>query len=425
MAIPESIASRPRKFAVERPPLTRVTDTVHVGQGSYAVSSSVLVVAGGERLVINTAGVGDAAVLRVAYDEVHSGPIRYLLFTQGHPDHYGGHEHLMTDGTEIVAHHRYLDISAEWKRLARTKGRRLPVWFEPFGFMSLRAFPEGRASAFPEPPVPDLSLRDDIALDVDGRRIEVLITPGAEATDALSVWLPDERVAIVGNMFGALYGHIPNLQTIRGDRIRDPLVMIESFNRILALEPEYLIVGHHGPIVGAANVQQSVRHIRDATQWLHDATIEGLEAGRDIAHLMATIRLPEEYEVLQGYGDVSWSVKAIATHYLGWFEAHSTVELYPARSSDIASDLLELCGAEALLARASAVLAADDPVRALQLAEIVLAVTPDEPAAVELFAQVHDRLYEQRPQDNVWRDGWLRWHAAQARAQGRRPTLIP
>ena len=424
MTVPESISSRPRRFAVERPPVEAVTDTVHLGQGSYATSSSVLVIANRERIVVNTTGVADAPALRIAYDEIHDGPIRHLVFTQGHPDHYGGHEHLSDDATEIVAHHRYPDIAAEWRLLGRTKGRRLPVWFEPYGFMSLRAFPEGGASAFPEPPAPHLALRDDLTLDVDGRRVDVLVTPGAEATDALTVWLPDERVAIVGNMFGAIYGHMPNLQTIRGDRIRDPLVIIDTIDRILALDPEILVVGHHSPIVGRAAVHESAGRVRDATRWVHDRTVEGLEAGHDVATLMAEIRLPDELEVLQGYGDVSWCVRAIATHYLGWFEARSTVELYPTRAEDIAPDLVALCGGvDPLVERAQQTFAAGDAVRALQLVEVALAVAPDDRAAVELYASCHERLYDERPQDNVWRDGWLRWHAAEARRTGRRPSL--
>ena len=64
------------------------------------------------------------------------------------------------------------------------------------------------------------------------------------------VWLPQYRVAICGNLFSALTGHIPNLVTLRGDRYRQPLMFVESVERVRALEAEMLLVGHHGPIVG-------------------------------------------------------------------------------------------------------------------------------------------------------------------------------
>ena len=45
--------------------------------------------------------------------------------------------------------------------------------------------------------------------------------PGAETNDSLVIWLPDHRICFVGNLFGCLIGHIPNLVTVRGDRYRD------------------------------------------------------------------------------------------------------------------------------------------------------------------------------------------------------------
>ena len=56
-------------------------------------------------------------------------------------------------------------------------------------------------------------------------------TPGGETTDALVVWLPEDRILFTGNLFGPLFGHVPNLMTIRGDRYRDPVLYIESLNR--------------------------------------------------------------------------------------------------------------------------------------------------------------------------------------------------
>ena len=34
---------------------------------------------------------------------------------------------------------------------------------------------------------------------------------------------PDFRTALTGNLFGPLFGHVPNLVTMRGDRYRDAL----------------------------------------------------------------------------------------------------------------------------------------------------------------------------------------------------------
>ena len=48
-----------------------------------------------------------------------------------------------------------------------------------------------------------------------------------------------------------LFGHIPNLVTMRGDRYRDALTTIDSIERVRELRPES-ITGHFDPIVGAS-----------------------------------------------------------------------------------------------------------------------------------------------------------------------------
>ena len=76
--------------------------------------------------------------------------------------------------------------------------------------------------------------------------------PGGETIDSLVVWLPDDGVALVGNMFSALFGHFPNLVTMRGDRMRSAPAFVDSVQRVIDLEPEMLLLGHHGPVRGAA-----------------------------------------------------------------------------------------------------------------------------------------------------------------------------
>ena len=44
---------------------------------------------------------------------------------------------------------------------------------------------------------------------------------------------------------------------------------------------------------------------------MHDETVKGMNAGKDVHTLMAEIELPPELDVGQGYGKVSWSLRAI------------------------------------------------------------------------------------------------------------------
>ena len=201
-------------------------------------------------------------------------------------------------------------------------------------------------------PVVDLDFEDTLTLEVGGRRMELISVPGGETTDSLVVWLPDERICLCGNTFGPIFGHIPNLVTMRGDRYRDALTAIASVERVRDLQPELLVTGHFAPIAGADRINAELTRLRDAIQYIHDQTVAGMNAGKDVRTLMREIALPAEYEVGQGYGKVAWDVRAIWENYSGWFHHRSTTELYPVGFDAVTADVVELAGADALVQRA-------------------------------------------------------------------------
>ena len=85
---------------------------------------------------------------------------------------------------------------------------------------------------------------DSHAFEIGGRRFELYSTPGGETTDALVVWMPEHRTVFIGNLMGPFFGHVPNLYTLRGDKIRSAMAFIHSVERVIALEPETLLNGH-------------------------------------------------------------------------------------------------------------------------------------------------------------------------------------
>ena len=224
-------------------------------------------------------------------------------------------------------------------------------------------------------PTPDITFDDRYELELGGVRMELLSTPGGETTDSMVIWLPEQKVCFCGNLFSALFGHFPNLVTVRGDRYREALGFIESLERVLALEPELLLTGHHGPVVGKETIREELTRLRDAVRYVHDETVRGMNHGKDIHTLMREIQLPPELEVGEGYGKVSWSVRAIWENYAGWFHHSSTTELYPVPAKSVHGDLVELAGgADAVRTRASDRLASGEPVEAIHLAEVALSV---------------------------------------------------
>jgi alkyl sulfatase BDS1-like metallo-beta-lactamase superfamily hydrolase len=232
--------------------------------------------------------------------------------------------------------------------------------------------------------------------------MELISVPGGETNDPLVVWLPEERICLCGNIFGPIVGHIPNLVTIRGDRYRDALTAIASVERVRNLRPELLVTGHFEPIAGADRIDAELTRLRNAIQYVHDQTVAGMNAGKDVLTLMREITLPPEYEVGQGYGKVSWDVRAVWENYSGWFHHRSTTELYPVGFDAVSADVVELAGADALVERARAHLGAGRPPHAIHLAELA---PKDHPGARHVLRAAHENLLAGHT--NFWESAWL------------------
>jgi alkyl sulfatase BDS1-like metallo-beta-lactamase superfamily hydrolase len=225
-------------------------------------------------------------------------------------------------------------------------------------------------------------VHDSLAFSVGGREYVAFSVPGGETLDGLAVWLAEERTVWIGNLMGALWGALPHLSTIRGDRPRSAMLFAKSVQSVLDLEPELLLTGHDEPIRGAENIRAQAGKVLDAVRYIHDATVEGMNAGKDLETLMAEIALPEHLRPATGRGPVSWYVRAVWEEYVGWFRAESLTELYGVPQRAIWPELAAMSGGpDALAERAGARLDAGEPVEALHFIDIALGVAPDHAGA--------------------------------------------
>lgn len=375
---------------------------------SPGLSNSFLLTTDEGRIVVNTGMGFEAPVHRANYDALDASPIRYVIFTQGHYDHVGGADMFSDVGTEVIAQANW----AAWRR-----DNELLLQFRTAN--SAFAWADKVAASFaytmerfggPPPaqsvPTPTIVVDDEMEVTLGGRRLQLYATPGGETTDSLVIWLPDEGVCLCGNVFGALFGHIPNLVTMRGDRYRDATTVIESIERVRDLGAQVLLTGHFGPITGKDRIHTELTRLRDAVAYLHDQTVSGMNAGKDVRALMREVTLPPELEVGQGYGKVSWNIRAIWENYAGWFHHRSTTELYAVSPESIWADLIELAGAELLILRARERLAQGQPVRAIYLAEMVHNSDPQDEKARRVLLEAHEQLLDEST--NFWESAWLR-----------------
>lgn len=381
------------------------TEAVPTGAATFMspdVSNLYLVNTDEGAVLINTGTVVGRARNRAAFDKVRSGPLRYIIVTQSHPDHYGGVVAFKEAQTQVITERRYRDTRAYYAAVAPTADpRTFRLWESVLGLSDMKAM------TTVDEVVPDIEVNEHLSLDVGGRRFELYSTPGGETVDSLVVYLPADGIVFTGNLLGPAWMSVPNLYTIRGDKIRSAQQYLRSLKQVQALQPEKLITGHGEPIEGRQHIQDCLSALYEATRHVHDETVAGMNAGKSLNTLMSEIQLPAHSPVGQLHGKVSWNVRAIWTEYLGWFEYRSTTELYPVAAAAIAPDLVELAGADNVLQRAQSQLTAGRPLHALHLIEVVLNAQPRHAGALRAKIQAHLTLLERCGGENLSETMWL------------------
>ncbi len=384
---------------------------VSLGDGiwmSRGVGNVYLVTTGDGDVLINTGLANEADRHRRRLAAVSDAPIRAIIFTQGHGNQIGGWSTFAAPGTETIAHRDFHEVREYWTSLASYYTRRTrKLWGG-----DLQQTPE--SNDFPEPVI-TTTFADSFSFEVGGRRFELYSTPGGETTDSLTVWLPMERTIFIGNLMGPIVGHIPNLYTIRGDKIRSARAFTRSVQTVMDLDPSLLVSGRGDQLRGG-EVLPVLARVRDAVDFLRSQTIGGMNAGTDLFTLMSTVKLPAELAVAQGHGRVPWVVRAIWEEYAGWFRFESTTELYDVPARRIWPDLVVLAGASGLTRRGRSHLDDDRPLEALHLADIALDSEPAHPEALALRAAALRILLDRSGHENFSETRWLQAEIAETEA---------
>jgi len=326
----------------------------------------------------------------------NAGPIKYIILTHGHGDHAGGVPVWKEVGTKIIAQQEHVEFAHYQARLA--------------GFFALR---NAAQFAMARPAVgawagnysaqlqPTTLFDDKYEFTLGGLKFEIFSTPG-ETPDHLTVWIPQYKAAFVGDNY---YESFPNIYTLRGTKPRWALDYTNSLNKILALKPEIVIPSHGQPIHGNAEITRRLTRYRDAIQYVHDETVKGMNAGKDVWALMREIKLPSALDVGESYGKLSWSIRGIYEGYAGYFDLNPAT-MYELPTSSVYPDMVRLAGGpDAVVKLAAERIQADQLVEALHLTSIALAADANHRGALEARLKALEGLRARCRNTNE--RGWL------------------
>src|ERR1700761_3164593 len=159
-------------------------DAVDMGDGIFMsknIANSYLVTTSDGDVLINTGTDFEAGEIKARFARVSPGPLRVITFTQGDPAHVGGWSLFSGEGVRTIAQANNRDVREYWRHLHPFYVRRIMTLWGAFMDVETQA-----ASLPPEPVLTD-SFIDGHTVEMGGRHLELLSTPGGETTDALVV----------------------------------------------------------------------------------------------------------------------------------------------------------------------------------------------------------------------------------------------
>ena len=112
-------------------------------------------------------------------------------------------------------------------------------------------------------------------------------------------------------------------------------------------KPYHLVGGHTSPLSGRELATRALREYSDAIRSVYDQTVEGINLGKGpnlIAHeVKLSANAVEKPYLIEFYGSVSHSVRAIYSGLIGWYDGNP-VELNRLHPRDEAKKVVRLAG---------------------------------------------------------------------------------
>lgn len=382
---------------------TKIADNIYQAIG---FGNTLMVTTPAGNVIIDTSLPFNAALHKRLLQAENAGPIKYIILTHAHGDHTGGIPVWKQPGTQIITQKEHAEFQHYMQRLN--------------GFYALRnaaqfALPIPKPTEWPgnygAKLEPTIMFEDKYEFELGGLNFIVMSTPG-ETYDHASVWIPQLKAAFVGDNY---YDSFPNIYTLRGTQPRGALDYVNSLNKILALKPEIVIPSHGMAIHGNAEIVKRLTRYRDAIQYVHDETVKGMNAGKDVWTLMNEIKLPPALDIGESYGKLSWSVRGIYEGYVGYFDLQPAT-MYETPASAVYPEVVKLSGGPDAIAKlAQARADAGQAVEALHLSEMALATDGNHHAALQAKLKALETLRARCKNSNE--RGWLEFsiHAVKSK----------
>ena len=264
-------------------------DTGHVGNPGTIGVFAFRLPQGGFALVESGPGSTQAAVERGLEDAgLDPSELRYLLLTHIHLDHGAAAGGLLANSPEaqLIVHEVGAPHMVDPSRLMASAERVYGDMLEPL-WGRMQPVEQNRVAA----------VAGEESIDLGGRKVKVLATPG-HASHHVS-YLLDDGTLFTGDSAGVLLSGAPVIRPALPPPDLDIEAWEDSVARMLAAEPERLILTHFGPVEGKAAADEHLQTVVERNREWSQHILQGLQAGETDDELVARMQRLEDSELAE------------------------------------------------------------------------------------------------------------------------------
>ena len=404
--------------------LFKVTDGIYQVRG-YDLANTTFIEGKTGWIVIDT--LTTPATAKAAYalvsQELGQKPIRAIIYSHAHIDHFGGVKGLVSQEqvdkgeVQIIAPKGFMEAAikenvmagnAMIRRATYQYGTVLPKGPQGQVDMAIgKGVAHGPLSIIAPTKLIEGELQD---LEIDGVPFTFQNTPGTESPAEMNVWLPQQKALLMAeNVTATLH----NLYTLRGAETRDPLGWSKYINEALHRfgdKAEVMFAVHNWPRWGHEDIVRTLEKQRDMYGYLNDQTLYLANNGVTINQIHERLKVPPELAnewFNRGYhGSVSHNVRAVVNKYLGYYDSNPAT-LNPLAPEDSAKKYVEFMGgADHLLQMAKASFDKGEYRWVVEVVNKLVFADPTNQAARNLQADALEQLGYQA-ENAGWRNSYL------------------
>ncbi len=412
--------------------LFKVSDGVYQIRGFDFANMSIIEGKSGW-IIVDPLTAKETAQAALKFAQQHLGvkPIKAIILTHAHIDHFGGvlgivsPEKIKEQGIRVIAPEGFMEAAtseniiagiAMARRSAYMYGKNLPRNTQGHIGSGLGTGPAFGRFGIVTPT--ELISTNNTTKTIDGIDFIFQNASGTESIAELTFYLPAAKIFCGAELVSR---NMHNLYTLRGAQVRNALDWSNTIDQSLQMfgQSDIYFGSHHWPIWGNEKVKTFLANQRDLYKYIHDQSVRLLNQGLTANEIAEQITLPESlanYFANRGYyGSLSHNAKAVYQFYMGWFDANPA-HLNPLPAAQSSIKYVDMMGGEEnIIAKAKASFVQGEYRWVAELLNHIVFANPDNSAAKKLLAKTYQQLGYQA-ESAPWRNFYLM--GAQELAQG-------